>query len=476
MVFAAFFIALASTSFEVCTAVQEAVLAFRGAHVLPMDQERVLRHHTVVIADGRIAALGPSAAIEIPEGAQIVDAAGKYLMPGLIDMHAHLLSDYEFPDELGPDELFVMAANGVTTARLMIGTPELLQLRQQVRNGEVPGPRLFVASPQFAGRNLFGEYFNGFEVKTPEEARAAVRRSVSEGYDFIKLTFFLKPDVYDAIIEEARAQNIRVIGHVGPQVGLQRALDASQQIEHLDQYLEALLADDSSLQSSVSGVAIWRPGAWKSIPHLDRKKIPEVVAATVKAGVWNTPTHAFLHTAFAKSQTWEEISKRPDMRFFHPEKVEKMRGTQDHYWNNVNPPQKYRDEFIAIRQELTLALYEAGAKLMIGSDAPEWFLHYGFTMPREMQSFVDAGLPAYASLVAATRNPAEFLGLKDTGTIAVGKRADLLLLHQNPLENVQHVSNRAGVVVNGRWFSSSTLVKRLDEISARFQAVKPRSK
>jgi len=165
-----------------------------------------------------------------------VDGKGKYLIPGLIDMHTHLLSDSdEFPDSLAPDELRVMVANGVTTIRFMIGTPELLSLRSMSAKGEITAPTIYVASPHITGR----EQGNNFVVKTEEDARDAVRKSKAAGYDFVKVTTFVPAALYEAVVDEAAKQNIRVVGHADSRfVGVERAWKARQQIEPPDRHTE----------------------------------------------------------------------------------------------------------------------------------------------------------------------------------------------------------------------------------------------
>lgn len=451
-------------------AYSNASVAFVNVSVIPMNAERVLREQTVIIGDGRIKQIAPAKKLKPPKGALVIDGRGKYLMPGLVDMHAHLFSDGEFPDELADEELTVMLASGVTTIRLMIGTPEHLALREKVRRGDLLGPTIYAASPQLAGRSFGGAHFNGRAVTTPEEARAAVRDFKAAGYDFIKLTFWISRPVYDAVMETAKQVGIRVIGHVDPQVGLARALEAGQQIEHLDSYFEAVLADNSPLKASVSGVSVWRMPNWESMDHIDESKIEQVAKATVRAGVWSCPTLTFLKLAFGTGQTDEEIRNRPDYRFIPQKLRDEMAGPRGRYWS-APPTEQRRMQYVRVRNKLVKALYDAGGKIMAGSDAPEWFLLYGYTLHREIRNLVEAGLPPYAALEAATRNPAEFFGtLNQTGTIETGKRADLLLLHANPLEDVGNAERRVGVMVRGRWLPESELQKMLDEIAPRFQA------
>ena len=454
-------------------ATQSTSYAFTDVTVIPMDRERAIAHQTVIVRDGRIAAIGDAAATPVPNGALRIDATGKYLLPGLHDMHAHLLGDlFDFPNERAEDELMIMLANGVTTARIMIGRPEHLGLRRRIAVGELLAPTLFVASPQFAGRSFGEPHFNGYVVATPDSARAAVRRAKAAGYDFIKLTFFISRPVYDAVIDEARAQGIRVIGHVDAQVGLARALEAGQQIEHLDSYFQAVLADDAPFKRSVDGVDVWRMANWASLDNIDDTKIARVAGATAHAagwGRWSTPTLTFLERAFGTGQSDEEVTSRPDYRFFPAAIREEMSGPRRQFWS-APPSDARRKRFVAVRNRLVKAIHDSGGKILAGSDAPEWFLLYGYTLHRELQHLVTAGLTPFQALEAATRNPAEFLGtLASTGTIAAGKRADLLLLDGDPLASITNTTRIAGVMRRGRWLPRATLDTALAAIANRFR-------
>ena len=443
-----------------------ATVAFVDVNVIPMDKEQVLPHQTVIVRDGVIATIGDVRKIKVPAGAQRIDGSGKFLIPGFTDMHVHLFTDDEFPDSLAEDELRIMIAYGVTTIRLMTGTPEQLVLRKKSANGEIVAPTIYAASPQFTGRKST----NAHVVTTEAEARAAVSKSKQDGYDFIKVTTYLKPEVYEAIVDEARKQNIRVVGHADSRyIGLTRALQARQQIEHLDSYLEALLPATAPVKGSVSDIYLYNPKNWESIDYLDESKIPELARLTVQANPFVVPTlHLFKFTV-GKGRTEQSFLAQPDIRFYPKKVVDLWMGVSKRYLSTAAPIEK-REKYIAIRDKLVKAIYDAGGHVMAGSDTPEWLMLYGHTLHLELIDLRDAGLSNYAALETATRNPALFFGTLDkTGTIEKGKRADLVLLNANPLEDIANTQKRAGVMLKGKYYLQADMDHWLDEIAPRFQ-------
>jgi imidazolonepropionase-like amidohydrolase len=363
-------------------------VAFVDVNVVPMDRERVLSHQTVIVRDGLISEIGDTKRVKIPKDVQRIDGAGKFLIPGFSDVHVHLFTDDEFPDALAEDEFRIMIAYGVTTIRLMTGTPEQLVLRRRSANREILAPTIYAASPQFTGRKSS----NACVVTTEAEARAAVVKSKQDGYDFIKVTTFLKPEVYEAVVDEAQKQNIRVVGHADSRsVGLTRALKARQQIEHLDSYLEALLPETAPVKGSVSDIYLYNPKNWESIDYLDESKIPELARLTVAANPYITPTLHLFKFTFGKGRTEESFKTQPDIRFYPQKIVEQWMGVSKRYLATAAPIEK-REKYIAIRNKIVKAIYDAGGRVMAGSDTPEWLLLYGHTLHLEMIDLRDAGL------------------------------------------------------------------------------------
>ncbi|HMQ03022.1 MAG TPA: amidohydrolase family protein [Pyrinomonadaceae bacterium] len=445
------------------------VTAFVGVNVVPMDRERILRSQTIIVRDGIIAEIGDSAKIRVPNGALRIDGSGKYLIPGLVDMHTHLLSDSdEYPDSIAPDELRVMVANGVTTVRFMIGTPELLKYRSQSAKGELVAPTIFVASPHLTGR----EQGNNFVVKTQEEARDAVRRSKAAGYDLIKITTFVEASVYEAAVDEAAKVGIRVVGHADREyVTAPRAWKARQQIEHLDGYMEQILRDDAPMKGSVSDLYMSNPKNWESIDFIDEAKIAIVARRSVEANPFSNPTQHFFKNTFALPRSEESIRAQPDFKFY-PKKVQEQWLAwykRSALINQVSAERKAK--WIDARNKLIKAIHNAGGKLMAGSDTPEFLWLYGFGLHHELKALRDAGIGNYAALAAGTRNPHEFLGtLAKAGTVEKGKRADLILLHSNPLDDIAATYSRAGVMLKGKYYTQAELDKWLDEIAPRISS------
>jgi len=428
-----------------------------------MNREQVLKDQTVVIENGKITSISKSAK-KLPAGAKVIQAGGKYLLPGFFDMHAHFF--YEQGENINTceEELKVMLANGLTTARIECGDRVYLDARKQVSEGQWTGPKLLVSSPQFVGSwpwpgKVFAEI-----CKTPAEAEAAVIKCRQQGYDEIKITFMVKRDVYDAIIKTAKAQGIKVTGHVGPLVKLPAALEAKQQIEHMDEFIDMLLPDSSYNQGqSVSDMNIWRKNAWNTVPYLDENKIPALVTSVKNAGIYVTPTNYFFFSSFADSLSREQYMQRPDFAYIPPKILEERWDIRDRYWKKA-PSADKRKKYIELREKITCQLWKAGVPLMAGSDSPEWFLVQGFSIHDELETFVKAGLSPYGALETATRNPAAYLGLIDRkGTVEPGKDADLVLLDKNPLEQISNTRSIHSVIVNGELYNREQLNQLLNE-------------
>ena len=437
----------------------------RDVTVIPMNAEKSLPHQAVLIKNGRIIQVANDGKVKPAKDMVIIDGTGKFLMPGFFDMHAHFFYEQGEYRNTCENELKVMLANGLTTARILAGHPAYLEARSNVSSGKWPGPELFVASPQFVGRWPWPPDFKNFEiVDTKEKAADAVRRYKREGYDAIKITFMVKRDVYDEIVKTAREVGIKVVGHVGPEVKLPAALAAGEQVEHMDEFIDMLLPDSTyNHGQSVSDMNIWRKNAWATVPYLDETKIPSLVKAVKEAGIYVTPTNFFFLSCFGEGMTDEQYKQRPDYAYIPGEILKERWDIKDRYWKNPPPPEN-RSKYVYLRKKMTYELWKAGVPLMAGSDSPEWFLVTGFSIHDEIETFVKAGLSPFAALQTATINPATYLGIsKRTGTVETGKEADLILLDKNPLEDIRNTRAISGVFATGKWYDKKTIEQMLEE-------------
>jgi imidazolonepropionase-like amidohydrolase len=365
-------------------------------------------------------------------------------------MHVHVAPGTgEIADPAGRT-LALLVANGITTARSMIGHADHLALRERVARGEVMGPALVLA----------GQPLTSTSAPSPDSAAALVRAQARAGFDFVKVIGGFGPDVYEAVVAAARESGLPVSGHVTPEVGLERAIAAGQQIEHLDGWVDALVADDSPVERSESQVA---PGP--ILEHLDESKLPPLAARMREQKIWNTPTLT-LFELLLSDRTADDLARRPEMRYVPPKSLAAWREQRAAMLADASPASE-RTRFVEIRRRTVRALHEAGARLLAGSDSPQFFQVAGFALHDELASLADAGLPPYAILEAATRNPAEYLGrLPEIGTVEAGKRADLLLVEGDPLEDLSRLRRPTGVVLGGRWLPRAELDRLLDQVTA----------
>ena len=431
-------------------AAQAGTTVFRGVNVIPMDEERILENQRVVVQDGRITALGAEAADAVPAGATVVDGSGKYLIPGYAEMHAHIPAPQAGSDAVDRT-LYLYLAGGVTTIRGMLGHPSHLELRARSAANEILAPRIFTSGPSFSGGT----------ASDPERARAMVREQAAAGYDFLKLHPGLSRPVFDAIIEAANEVGLRVAGHVSADVGLGPALAAGYaSIDHLDGYVEALAGYRDGFPAEEAGFF-----GFDLTAEADPALIPELARATRDAGVWNVPTESLMRH-LASPTPPEEMAQWPEMRYMPAATVANWVQRKQAFQSAEGFTPERATRYIELRAALIRSLHEAGAGLILGSDAPQWWNVPGYSARRELEYMVDAGLTPFEALAMGTRDAARYFDAEgEWGTIAPGLRADLVLLDANPLTDITNVWQQAGVMVGGRWLPQAELQQRLDEIA-----------
>jgi imidazolonepropionase-like amidohydrolase len=426
-------------------------LAFVGATVLPMDERGRLVDHTVVVAGDRIVAVAPSDSLRLSPGTQVVDAAGKFLMPGLAEMHGHYPQDAN--GQFTRDVLYLYLANGVTFVRGMQGGPQHLPLRDAIARGEVLGPRLLVSAPMLHGN----------AVTDPAQAETLVREAAAAGFDHLKVHEGLTLEVYDRIAETAKEVGLPFSGHVSNLVGLRHALAQGQQtIDHLDNYLEAMVGDPQA----VAELGLFDLG--RLAGEIDAARLGDIVAATAEAGAGVVPTMALWEVLFGSQSGADWLALRPETRYVPAPMVQGWVAAADQGVEQFGQDPEAIANILDLRRRVLVALHEAGVPVLFGTDSPQIFSVPGFSIHHEMEVMADAGLTPAEVLATGTSAVADFLDLDaEMGTVAEGRRADLLLLHGDPTEDLAHLGHRAGVMVAGRWLDEPAIQAELEAIAAR---------
>jgi hypothetical protein len=420
---------------------QEAVTAFVNVSVIPMDREVVLEGQTVIVRGGRIAELGPAAKMAVPDGAARIDGAGRFLMPALAEMHAHIPGG-KADDALVERTLFLYVAGGIGTIRGMLGDPRHLEYRERAARGDLVSPRIYTSGPSF----------NGQSARDEATAVSMVRAQKRAGYDLLKIHPGIARGVFEALDRTAREEGIRYAGHVPLDLGLDRALELHYwTIDHADGYVEAMSKDPMS--SQFFGVNL--------VNGLDESRLAGLVERTKKSGTWIVPTQV-LFDNLMNDESAEAMAKRPEMQYVAPPAQLKQWMAQKQKFLEIPPADRMK--FLEVRRRILEALYDAGVPFALGSDAPQMWNVPGFSIHRELESMVAAGLTPFQALETGTASIARHFGERhDAGTIAAGRRADLVLLDANPLESIRNSSRIAGVMVGGRWLSRQALDDRLAE-------------
>ncbi len=435
----------ASLALPLGAAAQEQVTAFTNVTVIPMDRERTLPSHTVVVRGQQIVEVGPSNQVRPPAGAQVVDGRGKWLMPGLAEMHAHIPPG-QAPDAQIEKVLAYYALNGITTVRGMLGAPRHLAYRGRAGKGEILSPTIYTTGPSL----------NGNSIPTVEAAIQAVTEQKAAGYDLMKIHPGITRTVYDSMAATAKRLGIRFAGHVPLDVGIRRALQHGQwTIDHVDGYIEGLAPDGAQSQFF----------AFNLVDQADETKIPELVAATKAAGAWIVPTQSLFESMMG-GKSPDELAAMPEMKYWPEATITQWKQATANTRQQLGVTPERSKKYLELRGRIMQALYQGGVPFLLGSDAPQWWNVPGFSILREMEAMVKAGFTPFQIYQTGSINVARYFGVEnEVGTVAAGRRADLVLLDANPLENVSHWGRRAGVMVRGRWYDAAEIQRRLEELS-----------
>lgn len=413
-----------------------AAIAIVNVQVLPMDRQRVLPRQTVLVEHGVITRIGTG---EPPPGAIRIDGTGKFLIPGLMDLHVHLSFN---PEAEQRQLLQLFLANGVTTVMNLRGSPQMLELRGAIAEGRVLGPRLFTVGP----------YVNQPFVTTPDEVEQAVVDQKRAAYDFIKLHGDLSRDAYTRLMSVARREGIRVIGHAPRNLGHEIMF---QERQYAVAHAEEFIYDTSNSSRD------------QDLPQVEARVLSHA-RSMARAGIRLMPNLVGFQAVAEQVNNLDSMLARPEMRYL-PRSVQRAWGPATNPYTARIGKARYPGIMTRLRilKRITREFHDAGVSLVVGTDAMNTGTIPGFSVHDEMALMVDAGLTPFEVLKAATVNGALFLGGDDSGgRIAVGQRADLVLLEANPLEHIGHTRRIAGVMLGGQWFSAKDLAEILERLRA----------
>ncbi len=427
---------------------------------------------TVVIAGGRIISLDASGKLTPPEDADVFDATGKFLIPGLWDMHIHLDDTELWPASPSRDEkeqVFpLLIANGVTGVRDMAGSLEQLQLwKQKIALGQILGPRIVAAGPMVDGPAP--RWLGSFSVSTDAEARDAVRALHTRGADFIKLYSGLPRPAFFALADQARKLGTVYVGHVQDLVSAAEVSDAGQKsMEHLDGIMLACSTEEAAFRKEIErGYAEHRQtidplvrGNPKVLNTYSQEKCDSLFARFVRNGTWQVPT---LYNHWRHAHTTDRaLTNDTRIRYYSKPFRE--------YWKSVSLQDEKHPEGLARLKvyyeslfKLVKDMHRAGVGILPGSDAgANEYSFPGFSLHDELAVFVKAGMTPMEAIQSATRKAALYLGISDAfGTVEPGKTADLVLLDADPLRDIGNTRKIAAVVVNGRLINRAGLQQML---------------
>ena len=418
--------------------------AIVAINVIPMDREQILPNRTVLILGERIAEVAEGTAARVPHDCAIIDGQRRYLIPGLVDSHAHL------PLAGRPDQLLVLQlllANGITTGINMEGSADILALRNFIRREKPDLPTIYTTGP-FIQQPAF---------MTAAQVRNEVLAEKSAGYDFIKVHGDLTQEAYDALIDTAKQEHIRVVGHVPSNLGIDAVLGRQGLIVHAEEYLYSYFQFHRDLPSDPA--------------EIDRM-VRDISRRTAESGTWVSPTLAVFRQIISQAADVDAVLQRPQMQYMprHLTTGTAVGATNFGWYPPDNPyvkrwpPEKipYLRAQYSIMQRLTRGLRGAGVPLLAGSDPFVPCVIPGFSFKDELEQLYEAGLSPYEVLQTATTNASRFLQTsQEVGTVSRGQLADLVILTANPLDSVDNIFLQEGVFLRGKWFPEDALQSNL---------------
>lgn len=423
---------------------------------------------TVVVRGMQIELVSDAAQTPSPKNARVIDGKGRYLIPGLWDMHVHTAFGDWFPG--GRDIILpLFIANGVTGVRDMGGDlPVLLTWRKQIAEGQIVGPRMIVSGPMLDGYlpNKQLRFPSSVPITTPESAVAAVDSLKEQGADFIKVQSVIPHDAYLAAAAEAHKQGIPIVGHVPDAVRITEVVAAGQKsIEHLMGSFEGCSTQEDKFITGQGNTRLL-------LTTQDPQKCDALIKLLAQSQTWQCPTLAWQRGGTFLDQ--RDLKHQPLDKYVpvYWRDVTWKRFTDEMMPDLLKDPLPLRKEYFADNLKIVGEMHRAGVPFLAGTDtAPGVYIVPGFSLHDELANFVEAGFTPMEALQTATSNPAKFFGLTNVGAIEAGKTADLVLLNANPLDDIHNTQEIEAVIANGRLFDRAELDRMLKqvEVSAKEQ-------
>ena len=431
---------------------EQQLFAIKNVNIIPMTLENtVIENATVVIRDGKIASINTL----VPESVEVIEGKGKWLIPGLIDMHIHGLADIDFGSTYptkgatffvdNQDVMTLYVANGVTAILDLNARVDNFGQRNEIIKGNIIGPRIALAALINGGDG------SGRIANTPSDGRQTVRLAKADGYEFIKVYSQLNAETYQAILDEAGKQGMKVVGHI-PNVFKGKLEEAF--VPHFDMVAHA---EEFAKQSG-------------DYSDEDIQRFAKLAKAN---GTWLSPTLIAIERIADQARSLDSIRNLRGFQYILPLMQNKWL-TSNQYNRGTSPERVARlERMTAFNNRLVQAFNEAGIPIVTGTDAGSSGVVWGFSLHDELGLLVKAGLTPEEALVSATRLPATWLGIDDKiGTVEVGKYADLILLDANPMDAIQNTEKISGVFFNGRWIDRETIDAMLADLAKRNAANK----
>lgn len=431
----------------------EADYAFDNVRIIDVETGAIQPNQTVFVKDGKISLIVPSSEANLDGTMNTIIGGGRYLMPGLAEMHAHIPGNNNM--KLLEETLFLYLSNGVTTIRGMLGQPYHIELKDKVMSGEILGPRIYTSGPSL----------NGNTVTSTEQADQMVRDQKAAGYDFMKLHPGLTLENFDQIVKTAKEVGMPYAGHVSIDVGVRHAIESDYaSIDHVDGYLEGLVPSTIRVNPNANGFF-----GINFTEIADESLIDELVKLTVEHNVWIVPTQAMMERWVGPTDP-EILGEDPEMKYMPPNTLKSWISTKKQVIEAPNYSAEQALAFNELRRKIIKKLHDGGAKFILGSDAPQVFNVPGFSIQRELEAMTRSGFTPLEAIQAGTINPAEFFKVQgEYGVIKPGASADLIMLQDNPLEDINNTRSQLGVMVRGKWMTKSDIYKKLNEIAESYK-------